>query len=124
MTEWRTAATQATLHAYHGRPIPVEELTTFSTDSSGGLAWTTGERSRGSLSLVVIAAEKVRRDRPFAIPLIVVTATDFRDRICLVEPSAEVDDAAALAAEGRGDDGVEIDSGTADGATGHGWSPR
>ena len=81
-------------------------------------------RAAGASTLVVIAAEKLGRDRAFAIPLVVIAPTDLGNGIRLVEPAAQIDDAAALAAEGGRDDGVQIDGGAADGATGHGWSPR
>ena len=71
--------------------------------------------------LVVILAEKLRGNRSFAVPFVVVAATDLRDRIGLVEPAAQVDDAAALAAKRSGGD-LQIDLDAADGTTRHGWS--
>ena len=78
------------------------------------------DRAAGASTLVDIAAEQFRRDRAFAIPFVIVAATDLGNGIRLVEPTAQIDDAAALAAEGGGYDAVQIDVGAADGATGHG----
>jgi len=65
----------------------------------------TGDRAAGASTLVVITAEKLGRDRAFAIPLVVIAPTDLGNGIRLVEPSAQINDAAALAAEGGRDDG-------------------